>query len=170
VCLDGQCADNLCGGVNCSAAQVCVDDACVDPACNSEACPDGQTCIENACAESPCNGVVCPANQQCAVVVGTAQCVSDWASVPVPDGGPSDAFIEEDVGIEDASAAPEDGGSGDASVGPDLGEDPVDAGSGGEGSGDGGGCTCNSAGKADVGLLFPLLLLPAMRLRRRSRR
>jgi hypothetical protein len=148
-----------------------VDDACVDPACNAEECPAGQTCIANACTESPCNGVVCPPNQQCAVLVGTAQCVSDWASVPVPDGGVPDAFIEEDVGVEDATAAPEDGGAGDATVVPDTGgEGRLDAGSGGEGSGDGGGCTCNSAGKADVGLLFPLLLVPAMRLRRRSRR
>jgi hypothetical protein len=170
VCLDGQCADNLCGGVTCGSAQVCVDDACVDPACSSEECPAGQTCIENACAESPCNGVVCPPNQQCAAVVGTAQCVSDWAAVPVPDGGLPDAFIEEDAAPVDAGDVIEDGGSGDATVALDFGEDPVDAGTGGEGSGDGGGCTCNSAGKADVGLLFPLLFIPAMRLRRRARR
>ncbi len=174
-CIDGQCSDNQCGGLTCAAGQVCVNDGCVSPTCDPAACPSGQTCVNDACAEDPCNGIECPANQACAVVAGTAQCVSDWAAQPIPDGGVPDAEVVVDAttpAVDQGGLVDTGMGTGDATVNADGGEGRADAGGdqGGGGSDDKG-CACSSTGRSDAAfLLLPLLAVPALRRRRSSRR
>jgi MYXO-CTERM domain-containing protein len=169
VCLDGLCENDRCGDVLCAPNRVCVDDACVDRACDSDECPVGQLCIQNVCAESPCNSVTCPSSQRCVVVSGTAQCLADWTAVPESDGGMPDAFVEVEVDAEDVTDAEV---AGEVQADADAGPRRVPDGDAGplERRMDDGGCACNSASQTSSSLLFPLLLLPTLRLRRRRER
>ena len=176
VCLDGECTDNRCGGIICAATQVCVNDECIEPVCNSDACPAGEACIDDQCAESPCNGISCPPDERCVVVVGTAQCAADWAVSPVPEVRPptaADASIGPEVSPVDAGPGVDVGTAlgRDRDVGPDAGgSDPIDDAENREQAVDDGGCSCKSTGHTHLGLLFPLLLVPTLRLRSRPRR
>ena len=168
-CIDGQCVENLCGGVLCAAGQVCVDDQCANSSCNDADCELGQACIDNACAESPCNGVVCPPNQVCSVVAGTAQCLGNWNQLPVdasvaPDQGEPDLSVEPDGSTSDMGT-----GMGDLSSDKDgPGEGGNDGGSVSQGEGSGAGCTCQTASGRDLSLGLVLLTLPLLRRRRRA--
>jgi MYXO-CTERM domain-containing protein len=109
------------------------------------------------------------------VVAGTAQCVSDWAAQPIPDGGVPDAEVVVDAttpAVDQGGLVDTGMGTGDATVNADGGEGRADAGGdqGGGGSDDKG-CACSSTGRSDAAfLLLPLLAVPALRRRRSSRR
>lgn len=65
ICVDGECADDQCHGVECEDPQYCNPNGeCVSP-CVDVDCPPGQGCYEGTCVDDPCAGVICEPGLSC---------------------------------------------------------------------------------------------------------
>jgi hypothetical protein len=65
ICVDGECAEDPCDGVECEHPRYCNGDGeCVFP-CWDFTCPDGVGCYEGECVEDPCAGVLCEPGLSC---------------------------------------------------------------------------------------------------------
>jgi len=166
VCVDGRCAVSACAGVSCPEGQACFDGRCEGDPCAAVTCDVGQRCALGLCEDDPCAHIECPVAERCAVVEGQAQCVADWAEVPI------------EPTTSDAGLVDRDGGGFVADLG--YGSDGATLPPSGGGRADGGGalvsdapsagCACSAGrdGAAGLGWLG-LLAAPAL-LRRRRRR
>lgn len=189
-CEAGRCIADLCFGQECGPGEICNrEGACVQDDCAGIQCGVGRRCLGGQCEDAPCARVKCPAGERCVDETGDAECVPDWVQPvePETDSGvePTDAGVSPgaDAGPNGTDAGP----SGDAQVVP--GADAADLGDGRGGatdaqSTDGGGgdaappeaepvadaCACRLGQDRRPGfeLLFLLLMIPALRRRRRG--
>jgi hypothetical protein len=116
-CRMGACVDS-CGGVDCPVGEVCRDGACVATGCETDCRPD-EVCnpATGLCEPSPCEGVDCPRGDVCDPMTGS--CIDDpCISIDCP--GDEVCFLgncfdvvpgtEPDAGVKDHVVAAGGGG------------------------------------------------------------
>ncbi len=63
-CVDGRCVENNCYGLGCPEGQICRNAQCSDDPCADVTCGERQFCREGQCIDT-CEHVVCPEGQSC---------------------------------------------------------------------------------------------------------
>ncbi len=159
-CVDGDCVPNPCFDRECGENEICSDGVCVPAPCDDASCPDGEVCVEGICTWDPCAEVSCPPGEICIVASnGSAQCIGGWTDEepePMdtlePDAGEEPAPVLSDAGMDAAQII--------LDMDPAVEADPL-------AEPEVVGCACE-AGEGNSDLLWLLmLLLPALRPRRK---